>query len=117
MASDPWDAVTDYEAAQALEWMAAGKESKKVRIAAVRKLLDAERARAEAAERERDAACAERDALRAALNRFGHHSAGCATYSDGTWMHADAAACGCGLRAALTPPSPVASGEPEGGAR
>jgi len=47
------------------------------------------------------ATAAERAQGTAALLRYGHHSAGCATHAAGTWMHADAAECGCGLLAAL----------------
>ena len=37
----------------------------------------------------------------AALIRFGHHSAGCASRPVGKWMHADDATCGCGLAHAI----------------
>lgn len=106
--------------------------------------LDAERARAEAAERERDeirrnyhtdvtrcqeerdAACAERDALWAAAleaSDYMRHSRSCAAYHVTVQMQVEAARgdrpplpqCDCGfveVLAALTPPSPVAFSKP-----
>jgi hypothetical protein len=41
--------------------------------------------------------------LEAALRRFGHHSAGCAAHTAGTWMHAETPECGCGLTGAIDP--------------